>query len=307
VRLFDLHCDTLGECLDHGGTLAQSPHAVSLAMRPESFAPWAQVFAVWIPEHLRGDAAWQYFVRAHVRFTRDAQDNAEVIAHVTAADQLAAAHETGRCAAILAVENASVLGGDLRRVEALARAGVRILTLTWNGENEAGFGALANARAGLKPFGRALLRELAQCGIAADVSHLNEPGFWQALDSDAQILASHSGACAVFEHPRNLHDAQIRALVQKDAPIGLTFAYPCRRFGRNARRDLRALTRHAAHMLALGAHDTLCLGTDFDGTPPPRGMSTFADLAQLHTALTAQGMDADAIFYRNALRWFARF
>ncbi len=57
-----------------------------------------------------------------------------------------------------------------------------------------------------------------------DISHLNEPGFWEVMElSAAPVIASHSNCAAIEPHPRNLSDEQIKAIVQKQGRIGLTF------------------------------------------------------------------------------------
>ena len=60
MRLFDLHCDTLGECLRTGKSLVRSDLQLDLE-RGRSFSRWAQCFAVWIPDELRGEEAVRYF------------------------------------------------------------------------------------------------------------------------------------------------------------------------------------------------------------------------------------------------------
>jgi membrane dipeptidase len=313
VKLFDLHCDTLDECFDHGGNLALNHYGVSLETG-RALENWAQVFAIWIPYTLSGDSAWAYYQGAKALFRRELAAHESRLTQVCTGAELNAALAAGKCAGILAVENASAIGGDLRRLEQLAHDGVKILTLTWNGENEVACGALHSTPrgGGLKPFGRQLLRELSALNIAADVSHLNARSFWDAMQFDVPIIASHSNCRAVYDHPRALSDAQIRALVDRGAPVGLTFAYLRSRQGHGAfaaRRDRAALYKNTAHFLQLGAQNTLCLGTDYDGTPAPQGLETTNRLPLLRDCLSRRGVDnttLENIFFGNAYRWFMR-
>ena len=57
MRLFDLHCDTLTECYDKGENLLENHRHVDLA-RGGKLEAWAQLFAVWMPDSLRGEAAF---------------------------------------------------------------------------------------------------------------------------------------------------------------------------------------------------------------------------------------------------------
>ena len=66
------------------------------------------------------------------------------------------------------------------------------------------------------PFGRDVVREMNRLRMLIDISHLNEPGFWEVLElSEAPVIASHSCARALRDHPANLTDEQIRALAEK--------------------------------------------------------------------------------------------
>ncbi len=101
----------------------------------------------------------------------------------------------GRTALFLTVENGAVLSRDLRRVEELARAGVVMVTLTWNGENAIGSGSQTDH--GLTAFGREAAGELIRQEIVLDVSHLNDRGFWDLMEeTDVPVAASHSNARA---------------------------------------------------------------------------------------------------------------
>ena len=56
MELFDLHCDTLGECLKTGKSLFQNDMQLDVR-RGLSISPWVQCFAVWIPDEMRGEEA----------------------------------------------------------------------------------------------------------------------------------------------------------------------------------------------------------------------------------------------------------
>src|SRR5690606_6692073 len=69
---------------------------------------------------------------------------------------------------------------------------------------------------GLSPAGRALVEEANRLGIVLDASHASDAVFDQLLElSRAPIVLSHSGAKALYDHPRNIDDARIRKLAAK--------------------------------------------------------------------------------------------
>jgi len=58
-----------------------------------------------------------------------------------------------------------------------------------------------------------------------DVSHLNDQGFWDVLEASRDpIVASHSNARSLCNHPRNLSDDMVAALAEKGGVVGVTFA-----------------------------------------------------------------------------------
>jgi membrane dipeptidase len=220
----------------------------------------------------------------------------------TAAD-IEAAWAQHKTAALLTVENGSVLAGRLHRVEELAQDGVRILTLTWNGENEIGSGCATQH--GLSPFGWAVIPKLEEQGILVDVSHLNDPCFFQVLErAQRPFVATHSNARAVCPHPRNLTDDQIREMVARRCLIGLNDCDFFLREGGGSGPD--DLLRHVDHFLELGAEDCLALGSDFDGTDLPDFLQSPEQAAALFDLFLRHGLSPTLchnILYGNALRF----
>ncbi len=314
MRFFDLHCDTVTECRKQGKSLFQNDLHLDLS-RADAPDKWAQVFAVWIPDDLRGDAAWAYFL-----------DNAEFFetqAHACAlpicgdADALCDALRCKRRAALFAVEGGAVLGGQLERLQTLRKRNVRLLTLTWNGENELAFGCQTPGGK-LKPFGIEALREMDRLGILADVSHLHPDGFYDVLArTDRPVLATHSTSRAVlravrtdsedalFSMRRALSDDQIRALAEHGGLIGLNF---CGSFlGDPGQDGMQAALRHAEHILAIGGEHILAIGSDFDGCRIHPEMAGIEKMPSLRSFFRAHGWDdalCEKIFFQNALHFF---
>ena len=304
--LIDLHCDTLtammapGQCAD---TLNDPRSAISLSALPT--APhWAQCFAIFIPDELTGRGADRYYHTHQASFCRQMEKFSHLAAPCRTAEEVQGAWGSGRTAAILTVENGSALAGKLDRIDLLARDGVRMMTLTWNGVNELGSGN--NTGQGLTPFGRKAIRRMEAVGMLVDVSHLNDRGFADLLDTARRpFVASHSNARAVCSHRRNLTDDQIREMVERKCLIGLNYYHAFLRDGGGARpEDLR---RHVEHFLALGAQDCLALGSDFDGADVPAWLAGPEQAVGLYDRFRAWGFSSalcDKILYRNALDFF---
>jgi membrane dipeptidase len=155
----------------------------------------------------------------------------------------------GQLALLLTVEGMAALNEDSDLWSDLCKQGLTSGLLTWNEANAfaSGFPGYdyAEARAlslsgqgtfltglkspgesdarGLTDKGRTLLRQMAAAGVMLDLSHLNEPSFWDALDAypGSGVLASHSNARSIRSIPRNLTDDQIKAIAARDGIVGL--------------------------------------------------------------------------------------
>ena len=305
--LIDLHCDTLTACdlPQHGPNTLDDPQAVLSLSNLPAETRWAQCFAIFVPDEL-SPAESVTFYRTHRRsFVRQMELFRDRVTPCRTAADIEAAWAGRKTAAILTVENGSALGGSLERAGELAADGVRMLTLTWNGVNEIGSGNVSDR--GLTDFGRALIPELERLGILADVSHLNDRGFFDLLEAaEKPFVASHSNARSVCPHPRNLTDDQIREMAARRCLIGLNF---CNAFlrGDGKPATLDDLFRHTVRFLELGAEDCLALGSDFDGCPLAPCLSGPEQSAGLYTYLQDRGLSpelAEKILFRNALEFF---
>ncbi|MEA4933027.1 MAG: membrane dipeptidase [Lawsonibacter sp.] len=304
--VIDLHCDTLTACADFTrwrNPLDDSDAAWSLSALPRGVR-WGQCFAIFLPDTLTPEEAVRCYARHQKSFVRQTQTFCSRISACQSAAQIKTAWEQGKVAAILSVENGSALAGDLARVELLARDGVRMMTLTWNGEHQLGSGNKTNH--GLSDFGRAVIPTMEHFGILPDVSHLNDQGLADLLAvAQKPFLATHSNARAVCGHKRNLTDDQIRELADRGCLIGLNFCSAFLRDGGCV--GLEDLLRHVDHFLELGAENCLALGSDFDGADLPAFLSTPEKACGLYQCFLGHGLPpalCDKILYGNALTFF---
>ena len=117
------------------------------------------------------------------------------------------------------------------------------------------------------------------------------------------VICSHSNSKALSGHPRNLTDAQFRALVHNGGCAGLNLVPDFLGLGRN----VEAVADHAEHFLSLGGERNLCLGSDFDGVKKlPLGMRGVQDMGKLYEAMLRRGWREETvinIFFGNLLRF----
>lgn len=302
--IIDLHCDTLTDCMyaasEIPDTLDAPARSLSLSNIPED-VHWAQFFAVFLPDRLRGEEAVRFFDASHENFERQMQKFSSRVSPCRNVADMERAWAAGKTAAFLSVENGSAFAGDLSRIEKLKRQGVCAVTLTWNGENELGSGNVTDR--GLTDFGRAAVREMERCGILVDVSHLNDAGLEDVFETaEKPFVATHSNARAICAHKRNLTDAQVKEMVRRGCLIGLNYYGVFLRDDGNVR-SFDDLYRHIAHFFDLGAQKDLALGSDFDGADLPECLSSPEKIAEAYGYLLSRGLtqqEIDGIFYDNA-------
>ena len=192
--------------------------------------------------------------------------------------------------AILACEGGEMLKGDLNVLaEFDDDVRLRLLTLTWNFENEIGTAAKVNATDGLKPFGFELLAEMDRRGICADVSHLNEAGFWDVIrHAKLPPVASHSNCRWLCDVPRNLWKDQVKAIIERGGFIGVNFYSDF--LAKDGKATLEDVLRNIDEICALGGEDVVGFGSDFDGIDVwPEGLDHSGKLPELLELLRERG------------------
>lgn len=324
LRVFDLHCDTLDRLALHGSreyppfaprdivvsharmsSLADNAAHISLDAI-DAYA-WCQCFAVFVPDELRGDAAWRFFEHVRTYFEAQMNTHADRVEHVSDARTIPDVLESGKTAAMLTVEGGAFFDGrSLDRAARIAEAGVKMLTLTWNGENAIGSGH--DTDSGLSAYGKRVVGALETEKIVVDVSHLNDRGFSDVCDiATRPFAASHSNARSVCRHKRNLEDAQIRAIAEAEGIIGLNF---CTQFLSDVHADPTCddVLRHIDCIAEAGGEEVLALGSDYDGCDVPSWLAPADKVSNLHTLIAEHfGRSfADKVCFDNAFAFFAR-
>ena len=135
------------------------------------------------------------------------------------ASDIRRAKAEGKVAAVGGLEGAEALDGSIGVLRQFYRLGVRNLGLAWNFRNAACDGvAESRTNGGLTQFGVKVVEECNRLGMLIDVSHLSPAGVADVLNVSLQpVIASHSNARALCDHPRNLTDAELEAMPPRAA------------------------------------------------------------------------------------------
>lgn len=233
------------------------------------------------------------------------------------ADQVERAMADGVLAAVPHLEGAEAVV-DLDVLEVLHALGLRSLGLVWARPNAYGTGVpfafpgSPDVGPGLTAEGRALVGACDRLGIVLDVSHLNEAGFWDVLRySERPVVASHSNAHALCPSPRNLTDAQLDALAERDGLVGVNFACGFLREDGRSEPDtpLGTIVQQLAYLRDRMGEDRVAFGSDFDGATVPLALGDAAGLPRLVEALRDDGWDDAArqkVTHRNWLALWRR-
>lgn len=172
---------------------------------------------------------------------RTLETNSREIALATRADEAERIARSGRRIAFLSVENSYPLGNSVAGLADWYRAGVRMAGPVHNGGNQFGDSASGGTQAwgGLSPLGREWVREMNRLGMIVDGSHASDAALAQLMELSATpVILSHSGLKAIFDHPRNITDDQLRALAAQGGVLHINSVFLTRYNMTDRRRPL---------------------------------------------------------------------
>lgn len=180
---------------------------------------------------------------------------------VAAPEDLARAKREGKVALIFSFEAASMLEDKVERIDLFRGLGVRVMQLSYNRASPFGGGCLDDTPTGLSPLGREAIARMNACGVALDLSHSSARTTGEAIQaSRTPPLITHAGCSAVFDHPRNKRDAELRAMADKGGVVGI---YMLPFLAEDSRQPLLAdHVAHLEHALRVCGEDHVGIGTD---------------------------------------------
>ena len=145
----------------------------------------------------------------------------DLIEVARSADDVERIHAEGKLVAAIGIENGYVIGRDLSLLQRYHDLGARYVTLSHNGHNDIAdsaqprmdLGDAVSEHGGISEFGEQVIAEMNRLGIMVDLSHVSRAAALDAIRlSRAPVIASHSNALAVTNHPRNMDDETLLAL-----------------------------------------------------------------------------------------------
>jgi membrane dipeptidase len=130
---------------------------------------------------------------------------------------------------------------------------------------------LLRRKRGLTARGRELVEQLNQQRVFVDLAHIHPSAFWDAVevhDPSQPLILTHTGACGVKPHWRNVDDDQLRAVAETGGVAGIIFHPPYLR-PRGGSTGPALVVDHIEHVVKTVGEDHAAIGSDFDGAISP--------------------------------------
>ncbi|WP_251968202.1 gamma-glutamyl-gamma-aminobutyrate hydrolase family protein [Parabacteroides sp. AD58] len=221
-------------------------------------------------------------------------------------DDLLRLKQAGKKAIFLGIENGYALGKEVNNVRKFRDMGVSYITLCHNGDNDLCDSARGKGEwKGLSPLGKQMVAEMNRLGVMVDISHAAESTFYDVLAcSRYPIIASHSSARALCNHPRNLTDDQLKAIAGQGGVVQLCL-YKGFINEEAEKASVSDAIRHINHMVDLIGVEHVGIGSDFDGDGELIGCRASNELINITMHLLKEGYsetDISRIWGSNFLR-----
>jgi membrane dipeptidase len=162
---------------------------------------------------------------------------------------------------IYSFESAAMLEDKIDRIEMFRGLGVRVMQLTYNRRTPFGVGCLDGDNDGLTDLGRKAIAKMNELGVALDLSHSNTKTTAEGIATSTKPpLITHAGCRAVYMHPRNKEDAELKALADKGGVVGIYMLPYITASPKQPMLD--DFMKHLEHALKICGEDHVGVGSD---------------------------------------------
>ena len=229
----DTHADTpqrfLDENFDIDSTDPNDPGHISLDKARRGNLS-AEFFSIWVePETNRGHFAQHTLDLIDSVYEQAARHPDRMMMSFSVAD-IERAHKEHKLAALMGIEGGHSIENDIHLLRDFYRLGVRYMTLSWSNTNEwaDSSGDITDPKVqhhnGLTDFGKQVVLEMNRLGMMVDISHVADKTFRDTIaTTKAPVIASHSSARALTNHPRNMTDEMLRAVAKNGGVVQVNF------------------------------------------------------------------------------------
>lgn len=314
-RIFaDMHCDTITTLYDRikngsNETLRKNDIQIDLE-KLEKSRYFLQNFAVFFDKHVWTQNLYQEAMQRISFFQDEIEKNRDIIRQVTNFDEIMQNEKENCISALLTLEGGESLEGNVDNLMRFHEKGVRMITLTWNYDNELGHCHFDTEGKGLTKLGFEVVERMEELHMIPDVSHGSDALLFDVCKvARKPFVASHSNARGVYNHTRNMSDEMIRALAEHGGVMGMNFFAGFT--SAKAREDgicyLEDILIHMKHAINVGGIECVGLGSDFDGIPTNVEWKDAAGMEYLLEKMKKAGFstsECDKICRENVLRLY---
>lgn len=229
----DTHADTpqrfLDENYDIGSTDPKDIGHISLD-KAKAGNLGAEFFSIWVePQTNQGHFARHTLDLIDAVYDQAARHPDRMMMAFSVAD-IERAHKEKKLAALMGIEGGHSIENDVHLLRDFYRLGIRYMTLSWSNTNEwaDSSGDINDPKIehhnGLTDGGKQIVLEMNRLGMLVDISHVADKTFYDAIaTTKAPVIASHSSARALTNHPRNMTDDMLRAVAKNGGVIQVNF------------------------------------------------------------------------------------
>lgn len=306
MYFIDGHCDTLSKALDENMDLNKNDLQFSFD-RANKLGGGIQIMACFVDtEFLNSKNAG--FIRCNNILGKlkeyEKNNNCKVL--IENKEEVEKAKKSNDTKVILSIENGSAISGNLDNVEYFYNQGVRMMSITWNDDNELGCGAKTRTDKGLTKLGNEYVKTLDKRNIIIDVSHSSEKTFWDVISiAKRPVVASHSNVYEICKNPRNLKDSQIKAIAKTGGIIGICFYSDF--LNSNSRANVKDIVEHIKYIKKIVGINYIGLGSDFDGMNSKKtaeGLENISKVNNIIKELEIQGFSCEEIVKIMWKNWY---
>jgi membrane dipeptidase len=186
----------------------------------------AQFWAAYVPAELmkKGTALKATLEQIDV-IHRMVKKYPDVFEMAGTADDILRIRKQGKIASLIGVEGGHSMDNSLGVLRCFYLLGVRYMTLT-HSDNLAWADSATDVpkTRGLTEFGERVVLEMNRLGMLVDISHVSADTMRHALKvTRAPVIASHSSAFALADHPRNVPDDVLKLVQQNGGVVMVNF------------------------------------------------------------------------------------
>jgi len=216
-------------------------------------------------------------------------------------DDVRRIHAKGKKVAMIGVENAYPMGLDTANVRKYWERGARYVSLSHNGHSQfsdSNTGEFDNTALhnGLSNLGKEVVELLNYYGVMIDISHPSKEAIRQMIEiSKAPIIASHSSARALRDHPRNLDDEQLNWVKENGGVVQTTALGSFLTDRKDPPPNMEDFMDHIDYMVQKIGIDHVGISSDFDGGGGIVGWQDASETMNVTTALRERGYNESEI------------